>query len=288
MRLFAVGLALLVAGSSARAATSPDAQGPGCRPLQPQVLACTVSPVGGVGTFDVHVRAPAGLVISFNEPLVGMQPPPSSSFRASFQGTTATVIPIRRDPVPGATVHFDTEHVHVTLNLRAGAVADTQILIVDPRKAGRDEEVERRVKEATEGLEERATEEAEEGLFSDIAEHGAEVVELDATPARHDQVVLRARKVVRIGTRRVLIVGIDNRSGDDLEVTKVRVWLASGGAERELARTRYHVSEKSIGSNREVVAAIGLPEGLGRGERLRVRVEFTDSERDVELSGVRP
>lgn len=286
MRNFPRALVLLVGASKATAATPADGPVPGCRSLQTQVLECSVSAIGGVGTFDVHVRAPAGLVVSFAEPVIGMQPPPSSSYRASFQGKTATVIPIRRDPVPGATVHFDTETVHVTLNLKPGPVADTQVLVVDPGRAGREEEVERRIREAVGGFEERASARAEEVLLEEIAARGVEIVELDATPTRHDQVVLRARRTVRVGARRVLLVGIENRSGDELELKRVRVWVG-GGAERELAGVRSRVGEERIAPNQEGMVAIGLPEAVVRGQRLRVRVEFTDSERDVEISGVR-
>src|SRR5262245_41301605 len=89
--------------------------------------------------------------------------------KAIFSGQTATAVPLRRVPIPGATVHFDTASVHVILNLKLGGVPDTQLLIIDPQKAARDAEVERRVKDALSHLEERATERANQILLTELA-----------------------------------------------------------------------------------------------------------------------
>lgn len=279
--------ALVFAISSPALARTAAPAAPGCAALQPQVKQCSVAAIGGIGTFDVQVSPPAGLVVSFDDVVTGMQPPPTSSYRASFDGKTATVLPIRSDPVPGATVHFDTATVHVTLNLRRGPVADTQILIVDPRKGPRDEEVERRVKEALDGLDERANQLAEEMLVGALAEEGMESVDLDATPSRHENVVLRARRVVRLGKRRVLLFTIDNRTADTLEVTSVRVWVGPEAGEREVPHPVFRVHGKSILVNDEVAGAVSLPAAAARGERLRLRVDFSDPERSVELAGIR-
>src|SRR5262249_41651092 len=108
-----------LAGLPARVLAAPPAPAsPACTYVQPQVQQGAVSTIGGVGTFDVFVAPPASLVVAFDDPVTGMQPPPTMSYRASFSGTTATVVPIRRDPIPGATVHIDTATVHVTLNLK--------------------------------------------------------------------------------------------------------------------------------------------------------------------------
>ncbi len=271
-------LALLLLSAPAQAAAAPA---PACTVLQPQVKQCSVSAIGGVGTFDVVVAPPAGLVVAFDDAVVGMEPPPASSYRASFSGTTATVAPIRRDPIAGATVHFDTATVHVTLNLKLGPKADTQVLIVDPRKGARDEEVERRVKAATEGLEDRASARADEMLVSDLAS-GIDVADTDVSPSRHNQVVLRTRKLVRLGERRVLLFSVENRGGDQLTVKAVRLWLAG----RELPRPGFSVSATTIPVNQEVPAAVVVPKGVA-GDVVRLRVEFTDADRTVEIDGIK-
>src|SRR5262245_12096372 len=98
-----VGLALAVALSAVPAHASAQAEStsappPGhCAYIQPQVKQCSVSTEKGVGTFDVTVSPPAGLVITFEEAVVGMQPPPSSSYKAIFSEQTATVVPVRKD-----------------------------------------------------------------------------------------------------------------------------------------------------------------------------------------------
>lgn len=291
MRLLLVAASCLVsvlADAAPGAATQPLPPDPGkCTYIQPQVKQCAVSTVGGVGTFDIVVSPPAGLVINFEEPITGMQPPPTSSYKAIFSGNTATVVPMRRDPISGATVHFDTATMHVTLNLKPGGTPDTQLLITDPRKAVRDEEVERRVKEALLTLEERANERAERILLEEIVGSGAEVVEPDVSPNRHNQVVLRAKKLVRIGNRRVLVFSVDNRSGDDLEVKAVRVWTGAEGKERELPRSPYQLAPK-LAVNEEAVGAVAIAlKSPGSADRLRLRIELSDPERNVELGSIR-
>lgn len=257
-----------------------------CTYIQPQVKQCSVSTVGGVGAFDVSVAPPAALVITFEEPVTGMQPPPTGSYKAVFSGTTATVVPLRRDPIPGATVHFDTATVHVTLNLRLAANADTQLLIMDPKKAMRDAEVERRLKEAMEGLEERVSEHADQLLLEELVASGVEVADAEVAPSRHGQVVLRAKKVVRVGSRRLVLFSIDNRSGDDLEVKRVRLWYGSDGKERELPQPALQLA-KVVHVAEETMGAVSVPlKTLSSGERLRIQVEMTDSEHSVELGGI--
>jgi hypothetical protein len=252
------------------------------------VKQCTVSTVGGVGTFDVIVTPPAGLVINVEEPVTGMQPPPSSSYRAIFSGATATVVPLRRDPIAGATVHFDTAHLHVTLNLRLGGTPDTQLLLVDPRRPARDEEVERRVHEALAGLEERAQERAERLLVEELAAHGAEVLGAGVDPNRHHAVVLRVTRRVRIGARLGLLFSVENRSGDPLTIRAVRLWTARGGAEHEVTAAPHALGSKELPVNAEVTGAILVPPAAaGQADRLRLRVETSDPERAVELAGIR-
>jgi hypothetical protein len=276
------------APAPAPAAPSPALVPGKCISIQPQVKQCAVATVGGVGTFDVIVTPPAGLVITFEEPIVGMQPPPSSSYQAIFSGATATVVPLRKDPIAGATVHFDTASVHVTLNLRMGPVPDTQLLIVDPRKAVRDAEVERRVKEAMEGLEARANERAERILLEELAAGGADLADADVSPARRNQVVLRAGKRLRVGGRHFLVFSIDNRAGDDLEVKGVRVWVGKDGKETEVQEPLYQLAP-TVHVAEEVPGAVSLPQGtIGGDDRLRLRVEMADPERTVEISGIRP
>jgi hypothetical protein len=268
-------------------AVPPQAPEPGkCVYIQPQVKQCAVSTVGGVGTFDIVIAPPAALVINFEEAITGMQPPPTSSYKAIFSGSTATVVPIRRDPIAGATIHFDTATVHVTLNLKLGPTPDTQLLIVDPRKAARDEEVERRVKEALLTLEERANERAERILLEEIAGGGAEVVDPEVSPTRQNQVVLRAKKLVRVGSRRVLVFSVDNRSGDDLEVKAIRLWAGTAGKDRELPRPAYQIAG-TVHVNDELVGAVVIPlKTVAASERLRLRVELSDPQRNVELGGI--
>lgn len=278
---------LVFAISSPALARTTAPEPPGCMTLQPQVKQCSVSAIGGIGTFDVQVRPPAGLVVTFDDPVTGMQPPPTSSYRASFDGKSATVLPIRRDPIPGATVHFDTATVHVTLNLKLGKAADTQILIVDPRRGLRDEEVERRVKEAVDGLDERANQLANEILVGELASNGVESIDVDATPSRHNQVVLRAKRVVRLGKRRVLLFNIDNRSADALEVKSVRVWVCEEDGDREIPHPVFRLQGERIPVNLEVAGAVSLRAAASHGDCLRLRVDFSDPERSVELGGIR-
>ncbi len=273
----AVTIASPAPGPAAAAVTPPQ---------PPDPKRCSVSTVGGVGTFDVIVTPPAGLVINFEDPVSGMQPPPTTSYKAIFSGNTATVVPLRRDPISGATVHFDTATVHVTLNLKLGGTPDTQLLILDPRKGARDEEVERRVKEALGHLEERANERAERILLEELAASGADAVDPDVSPTRHNQVVLRAKKVVRIGNRRLLLFSVDNRSGDDLEVKAVRIWAGGAGKERELSRPAYQLAA-TVHVNEEIAGAVAIPlKSATSMDRIRLRVELSDPERNVELGGI--
>jgi hypothetical protein len=280
---------VLLAGLPARALAAPTADAsPACSYIEPQVKQCAVAATGGVGTFDVTVAPPASLVVAFDEAVIGMLPPPTTSYRTSFSGTTATVVPIRRDPIRGATVHIDTATVHVALNLRLGPVADTQLVIVDPRKGRREEEVERRVREGLASLDERASQRADELMVSELATDGLAITDADAAPARHNQVVLRAKELVRLGCRRVLVLAIENRSADPLSLKRIRVWAERAGTERELPNPIFSLrAGPSLPVNQEAAAAVSLAKACAAGDRLRVRVEFTDPERTVELADIR-
>src|SRR5262249_2996369 len=72
---FGATLALLAWLAPPCATAAPPKEAPASQPpepgkcnyIQPQVKQCTVSTVGGVGTFDVIVTPPAGLVINFED-----------------------------------------------------------------------------------------------------------------------------------------------------------------------------------------------------------------------------
>jgi len=114
-----------------------------------------------------------------------------------------------------------------------------------------------------------------------------DLVDADVAPSRHNQVVLRAQKIARIGNRRVLLLSIMDRSADELEVKSVRAWLGPAGAERELPRPTYRLRAKTVPVNEEMAVAVSLPKPLASSDRLRLRIEFTDPERSVELAGIR-
>jgi hypothetical protein len=274
---------------TAMAQEGPAVPPPGkCSYLQPQIKQCSVSGEKGVGTFDVVIAPPAALVITFEEPVLGMQPPPSSSYKAIFSEMTATIVPVRKDPIAGATVHFDTANVHVTLNLKLGSTPDTQLLILDPRRAARDTEVERRVNEALAGIEERANERANQILLAELSASGLEVSEPGASPHRQNNVVLRAEEAVRLGRRRFLLFSIENRTGDPLQVRDVRLFHGPAGKERELAKPSYELSAQTIGVGQEVTGVVALPlSQLSPQARARLRVEMADPERSVELGGIK-
>ena len=286
--LYAVSATATPPGSTPVPVELQPVRPPACSYLQPQVKQCEVSSVGGVGTFTVLVQPPAGLVVTFDEPLTGMQPPPSSSYKATISGNTATVLPTRRDPVSGATVHFDTASVHVTLNLKVGGPPDTQLLITDPRKTAQDDEADRRVKDALAGLEERASQRAEEILLTEIGARGFDTAELEAPPARHGQVVVRATRLLRVGNRRFLLLSISNRAGDDIELKTIRAWSGARNADHEVPRLPFRAASPVASPGEDLQAVIAIPaKALPAGGSLRLKVEFTDPDRNVDLDGIR-
>ena len=185
-------------------------------------------------------------------------------------------------------MHFDTASLHVTLNLVLGPTPDTQLLVADPRRPTRDHEVERRLKEETDGLDDRVAHLADESLLREIAAGGVEVLELGAAPTRHNQVVLRAQRLVRIGGRRVVLLSLENRSGDALELGAVRAWKGPEGSDRELPRPVFRTGAADFKPDSQISVAVRLPPfTVTPTDRLRVRIEFSDSEHNLELAGVR-
>jgi hypothetical protein len=66
-------------------------------------------------------------------------------------------------------------------------------------------------------------------------------------------------------------------------VKAVRLWLAG----RELARPIFSAAAGRVPVNEELPAAVTLPKGAP-GDSVRLRVEFTDPDRSVEMDGIRP
>jgi hypothetical protein len=84
----------------------------------------------------------------------------------------------------------------------------------------------------------------------------------------------------------VLVFSVDNRSGDDLEVKAIRLWAGTAGKDRELPRPAYQIAG-TVHVNDELVGAVVIPlKTVAASERLRLRVELSDPQRNVELGGI--
>lgn len=287
--------------STTPASATDDPPAGQCAEIQDGLKVC--STMDGRGSFDVVTIPPALVLVSFEDAVTWVNPPPTQYFRADIRNNTVTIEPRQRsfpDPTPivitaGGTV--------VTLKLRpatgAGKV-DTQVIIKDPGRRVRDSEIDQRVSEKLapklkalaereRQLEARAKERAESILLEELARSGADARDSgDPGAARNDAfIVLRVRGRVRVGDRRYVLVALENRSTQPFDLKRVRLWLSEGGAQHETAASSTFVSTL-VRPAEETRGAVLVP--LARKwtakTRIRLRVEEADPRRSIELGGI--
>jgi hypothetical protein len=279
-----------------------DSPAPGeCAEIQDGLKVC--STIDGRGSFDVVTIPPALVLVSFEDPVTWVNPPPKQYFRADLRENTVTIEPRQKsfpDPTPVVITAGGTV---VTLKLHPATGAskvDTQVIVKDPGRRVRDSEIDQRVaerlapklKELAERerqLETRAKDRAEGILLEELARSGADAHDPgDSAAARNDAfIVLRVRGRVRVGDRRYLLVALDNRSNEPFELKRVKVWLSEGEAQYEVAASSKFVSTV-VRPAEEARGAVFVPLGRKRTAktRIRIRVEEADPRRSVELAGI--
>jgi hypothetical protein len=126
-------------------------------------------------------------------------------------------------------------------------------------------------------------------LLDEIATSGAEVRGPGGKAvARNDRnIVLRAKNVIRVGSRSFVVVTIENLSKDTFDVTELRTWLSDGASEHEIhAEWRFHSTVVESGEEVRGTLLIPAKTKLSTKTRLRIRVEASDPARAVELGGI--
>jgi hypothetical protein len=269
--------------SDLSAVHKPPAAGT-CGYVQPGVKLCSTLP-DGQGAFDVFSFMPAVLYVRTEEPIVRFVPPDPRYFQSDQRENTVVIIPTK-DHLPERTpAILSTRSLTITLNVLRGSPrsADTQLTILDPSRSRRSADVALAVSESEQKLEPRIRERIRAVDLVGLAEGGAEIrAARGRTIARNAAlVVLRAKDVVRIGTRRFLLFSVQNRSGEPFQLAAVQLWNGDGKVDGS-----WRATKDTVASAEEVGAALELPASLPRVAKLRLRVEETDPKRGIELNGI--
>ena len=236
--LFVVGTVRAAGADEHKKAAEVDLTDPppgSCSSIQPGVKIC--STLAGQGAFDVLTFPPAVIYVTFEDNVKQMLPPDPGYYQTAYRDNVDTIVPLRPNLPERAPTVIETEGVKVTLNLRPGSLAkaDTQITVKDPARGVRDAEVDRRVVEKLaprekeladkeRHLEERSAERMELILLDELAQ-GLDVRgPVGKGIARNDAfIVIRAKEVVRVGSRRYLLMTVENRSAELFDVKGVKV-----------------------------------------------------------------
>ena len=271
---------------AAAAPTNPLEPSPGtCNQIQAGVKVCAT--IDGKGAFDVYTFPPAFVFIQVDEDISRIVPPAPNAYKAGAKDQGVTVVPLIESLPDSTPLVIITPKQTVTINLRRGSRtrADTQVTIKDPRRVARDVELEKRIAEAEQKLEQRAQTRAESILLEELLQGGADLGEpRNKAIARNDEkIVLRAKEIVRVGRRRFLLFSVENRSEQPFEVRGVR--LSVGGAESptpwKIARTTITTAEEVPG-----VALLPLPSTPSPRTHVRLLVEEVNARRNVEVPDV--
>ena len=289
---------------TASPAASPDAPpklpqpDPGrCVYIQPGVKHCAT--LQGQGSFDVVTYPPAAVVIRLEEDIIKNTPPPPALFQFEVSKNTATISPVRTNLPIRTVVLLTTPSATITINLVPGSLAnaDTQVTITEPRKTLVEADLERRLASAVAArqaelderektLETYAAKRAAEIIVDELAKDGADTLG-SKTERNAELIVLHAKKVVRIGARRYVVLSVENLSSENFELKGIRVW-AEGISEQARPLEDVYSSfggVTTIAPNQEVQGAISVPidPQLATKARLRIQVIERNPKRSVEL-----
>jgi len=268
-----------------------------CIYIQPGVKHCAT--LQGQGSFDVVTYPPAAVVIRLEEDIIRTTPPPPALFQFETTKNTATISPVRTNLPSRTVVLLTTPSTTITINLIPGSLAnaDTQVSITEPRKTLVEADLERRLADAVaarqaeldereKSLETYSAKRAAELIVDELAKDGADVVG-SKTARNNELIVLHARKVLRIGARRYVVLSVENLSGEPFEIKGLRVF-AEGISEQPRALEDVYSSfggVTTIAPNQEVQGAISVPldPQLATRARLRIQVIERNPKRNVEL-----
>ncbi len=303
---------VLVAAFPAAAAAEPepaapteDIPAPGtCRYVRRQKGVKVCATLDGVGSFDIITYPPNAVRITFADQITSFTPPHELYFEAEISRNeqAITISPIRTDLPARTTSTVTAGTVTVTINLvpaRSASSVDAQVQIVDPGQAARDAEIDRHVEERMRplaealdlkerALDERVVTTARDRILDDLATD-AEVREPGGTTIDRNAklIVLRAERVVHLGTTSYLVFSVENLSADPFEVAAVHVWTATKGKASAAASPAWHLRDRTIAPAARVRGALVLPaRHQGRAQSIGIRVEERDPDRSVELRGI--
>jgi hypothetical protein len=242
-----------------------------CVTIQPGVKHCAT--LQGQGSFDVVTYPPAAVVIRLEEDIVKSTPPPPALFQFEVSKNTATISPVRINLPSRTVVLLTTPSATITINLVPGSLAnaDTQVTITEPRKTVLEADLERRLADAVaarkveldereKNLETYAGKRAAEIIVDELAKDGADVLP-GKTGRNSELIVLRVKKIVRIGERRYVVLGVENLSSEDFEVKGVRVFAEGISAESRPLDDVYASfgGVSTIAPNQELQGAVSVP-----------------------------
>jgi hypothetical protein len=265
--------------------------------IQPGVKHCAT--LQGQGSFEIITYPPAAVVIRLEEDIIKSTPPPPALFQFEVSKNTATISPVRTNLPTRTVVLLTTQSATITINLVPGSLAnaDTQVTITEPRKTLLEADLERRLADAVaarkaeldereKSLETYAAKRAAEIIVDELAKDGADTLG-SKTERNSELIVLRAKKVVRIGTRRYVVLGVENLSGEDFEIKGIRVSVEGISEHARLLEDVYSSfgGVTTIAPNQEVQGAISVPldPQLATKARLRIQVIERNPKRSVEI-----
>jgi hypothetical protein len=282
----AIGFAQTAHAKTVASSPAQEFPTPGsCNYLQLGVKVCSALS-DGHGSFDVSTAVPAAIYVRTEDPISHFVPPDPHYFQSQKVPPNAVIIAPIQDHLPEVTpAIITTKTLTITLKIHHGSQrqADTQLSIHDPLRGQRTVAIEEAVAEAEKRVEARLTTQLHDALLEDLARDGAESRKPKGqTIGRNNAlIVLEATQLLRLGPRRLLFFLIENRSGEPFQVKALHLLIA----EREIPAPSWKIARPTIQPAEQVRGVVELPLET-RPEPFRLRVEETDSQRTVELSGI--
>jgi hypothetical protein len=263
---------------------------------------CTASE--GHGIFEVLVAPEATVAIQFEEPINKDKTTDIDGEEYTFQiaqtllaiATTqsGSKLPAERRMIVTAG------SITATLLIRPvkeAERADTLVAIKGSSLA--QEELERwclerltpeksQLEDAQKHFEQRVTTRARDLILEQLAADTVDIDEPDAQTRRSLRIVIRGKRVVRMGKRRFVVLELENLS-DTLYKPREMVGTWHQGKSTQSVHTEFQCLPKQIDTNDKMTCAaeVSLPAGAAESGRLDLRVVVDRNEHTVSLDGIR-
>lgn len=309
MRIVLCFAVALFSSTQARAQNAPNLSRPEslpppgtCAYKKPGIKYCTAT--DGHGIFEVFVAPDAAVAIQFEEPInkdktTGLEDD-EYTFQIAQTLLAIAMVPAGHKLPPERRMIVTAGSITATLLVRP--VKDTQgadTLVAIKGSSLAQEELERwclerlapqkaKLEEAQKEFEGRVTLRARDLLLEQLAADTFDLDDPDARTQRSLRIVIRGKRVLRMGKRRFVVAEIENLS-DVVYKPKEMTGTWRQGKSTQSVRTDFQCVPKQIDTNDKMTCAaeVTLPRGATEGGRLDLRVLVERREHIVSLDDIR-